>query len=154
MFKAYPNPIVGQPCHDLEMIVKVMFACVHPAYFDRCFRKLDGDSKKEDFQGAIARWQDVRKVAHWKLLFEAAQCADHAKLQHLIFTSMLPVPADLQQRSTPPAAVPAPAPAHMLPVVTLAPAPAPAAVASVAKNAPAAVGGGGGTRGKRRGRGR
>ena len=60
VFALYPESIVGQPSHDLEMIVKVIYACVHPAYFDRCFPKLHKDSNKKDFELAIKCWKDVQ----------------------------------------------------------------------------------------------
>jgi hypothetical protein len=75
---------LGKASHDLEMIVKVMFACLHPAYFDRCFPKLHKESSAKDFEVAIARWKTVRQLAHWKLFFDASERTDYAALQSLI----------------------------------------------------------------------
>jgi len=109
----YPKPIVGQASHDLEMIVKVMFACAHPAHFDRCFPKLHKDSDKKKFELAIVRWQDVRKLEQWKLLFDAAERVQYSTLQQLVIKYLLSVPAELQESLPATATLAAPAPAHI-----------------------------------------
>lgn len=127
VLNVYPESIEGQPSYDLEMIVKVMFACVHPAYFDRCFPKLHKDSEQEEFKLAIKRWQDIRKLEQWRLLFDAAKRADYVLLQQLIIKYLPSVPADLQLPATT-APTSAPLPAAALP--------APIAATSGSKNRP------------------
>jgi len=103
VFMAYPAPVRGQASHDLEMIVKVMFACMHPAYFNRFFPKLDGLSKRADFTRAINTWNAVRQLTQWKALFDAAKRTDYVALQKLIqqYLPSVPLLSPLQQ---PPAA--------------------------------------------------
>jgi len=122
VFEACGGPLVGKPCHDLEMIVKVMFATAHPEYFDECFPALHKDSQKKDFQLAIARWKEVRKLEPWERLFAAAEGAQYETLKQLIFKYMLSVPADLRHPLT---LSPAPAPAASATAGPTAPAPAP-----------------------------
>ena len=100
VFTAYRDPVLGKACHDLEMIVKVMYACVHPAYFDRCFPKLDGESDIGKFKDAVDAWQVVRQLSQWKTLFDAAECTDYMALQELIRKYLPSVPSRAAQEES------------------------------------------------------
>lgn len=54
--------------HDTEMLVKVMYACVHPEFLHASFPRLHGN-EPQYFGDAIARWSEARKLEIWGKLF-------------------------------------------------------------------------------------
>lgn len=99
----YPRMTITHPRHDLEMIVKMMYACVNLAYYNDFFPVLGKYSTQKDFTDTINCWTNVRRLSSWKPLFEAAHAVRYEELQALILTHLPPARM--------PSALPVPSPA-------------------------------------------
>ncbi len=74
VLQAGREAIVGRRSHDMEMLVKVIYACVHPEYYAAGgFPQLRGGDQLQAFSATVKRWSEVRKVELWAKLFAAAR---------------------------------------------------------------------------------
>lgn len=83
------QPIKNEPRHDLEMLVKVIYATT-------CFSAamIPAPQPKEDIQPVVDAWKAVLALPPWNELYQAASGVDYAALKKLISTRLpcLPLP--------------------------------------------------------------
>ena len=74
--------VVARRSHDTEMLVKLLFACMHPEHYRAAFPRLQVD-QPQAWMDSIACWHKVRQLELWGKLFEAAEkCDDGAEASY------------------------------------------------------------------------